>query len=408
MCKGNLGRDRLTMPQFPNDKVRDTFLEKMKKQGVRVTEGKMKVGHLRASQDEILATKAIGMAGSYLDGDFSEIKNAIVVSKDGYIVDGHHRWAALLMVDPSEEMNVIRIGVPIGPLLAMVNEHEGVEKRGLTDSSIGREKKEWFRLAANLLEKLPDAESQDAARAEFVGMLQEYGSPIVAEPRRSSAYSPKGGWRVPQTDRMADSRKKKKNSGRKQPFISPEDFTVTEARKEDAWLRSKAKRQEGRYMPVGELLELKKSPDDRYATAPARREWVMWLAKLKREAESASNADWSRSEFTKSKAGRRLEKVLKDFCGGKVTLPENREHFGSLFELIAPGRGGKANKFAYTAQPMGPGHGVGISPSAAPADREAGRHQYVVDGPTIRKSKPGYKPVRAGAGSMVPTRAKGS
>jgi hypothetical protein len=320
VCRGNLGRSRDTMPQFPSDDVRDSFLAKMKKQGVRVTEGKMKVGHLKASQDEIQAKKAIGMAGSYLDGTFGKIKNAIVVSKDGYIVDGHHRWAALLTVDPSEEMNVIRVGVPIKPLLDMVNDHEGVEKRGLEAASIGQEKKKqeavWYERAADLLEKLPYAED---GGAELVGLLREYGSPVVAEPRRSGHYSPQGGYKVKPTDRMAPGRKRRKTSSRRQPFINPEDFTMTASR--------------DRYRPLSDVLS----------------------------------------------------------------------------ELVAPmPRAGRSTKLAYTAHPASPGHGVGVSPAASPADREAGRHQNVVDGPVIRKSKPGYKPTRAGAGSMVPSRAKGS
>lgn len=233
ICRGNLGRSRDTMPQFPDDKVRDSFLEKLQKKGVRVSEGKMKVGQLRASQEEIQAKKTIGMAGAYLDGKFSQIKNAIVISKDGYIVDGHHRWAALLTVSPGEEMNVIRVGVPIKELLDMVNGHEGVEKRGLEAASIGQENV-WFERSAAILERL------------------------------SRSANP--------------------------------------------------------------MAELKRSRMDELA-------------------------------------------------------------------------------LAYTSSPVSAGHGVGVSPSASPADTEGGRFRSTVDGPRIRKRK---KPLRAGVGSMVPAMARRS
>jgi len=143
ICHGNLGITRDEMPQFPGNAVRDSFLDKIKKSGVRVTEGKVKVGQLKASQEEIQAEKTIGMAGSYLDGKFDDIKNAIVISRDGHIIDGHHRWAALLAIGSNEEMSVIRVGMPTKELLDMVNDHPGVEKRSLTAASIGRDAKEW-------------------------------------------------------------------------------------------------------------------------------------------------------------------------------------------------------------------------------------------------------------------------
>jgi len=242
VCRGNLGVSRDKMPQFPDNKVRDSFLGEMRKQGVRVTEGKVRVGQLKASQEEIQAKKTVQMAGQFLDGKFPDIKNAIVISKDGYIVDGHHRWAALLAVSPGEEMNVIRVGVPIKALLDMVNKHPGVEKRSITAASIGQEKKEWVDRLDGVLR-----------RAEALNEL------------RSSRI-----------------------------FI-------------EKYIR------------------------------------------------------------------------LSDALG----------------ETMVGQRG-----FAYAAQPVSI-HGVGISPSAAPADREAGRHQLYADGPTVRRKKPGYKPVRAGAGSVV-------
>lgn len=136
VCAKNLGLPRSKMPQFTSDQARDKFVASMKKKGIRVTRGKMKVGQLKATQSEILASKVLGMAESYLSGKFPGIKNAIVVSKDNYIVDGHHRWAALSIVSPGETMNVIRIGIPIRTLIGMVNEAPGVVQRGFTAQSV--------------------------------------------------------------------------------------------------------------------------------------------------------------------------------------------------------------------------------------------------------------------------------
>lgn len=136
ICVGNLGLPRSKMPQFPSDTVRDKFVTKMKKQGIRVTTGKAKVGQLKASQSQILVEKTLGMAEGFLAGKFPKIKDSIVISKDNFIVDGHHRWAALLIVNPGETMNVIRIGIPIKTLLDMVSAQPGVVKRDLTAKSV--------------------------------------------------------------------------------------------------------------------------------------------------------------------------------------------------------------------------------------------------------------------------------
>jgi len=71
--------------------------------------GEMKVGvkqvnapatELKPTQSEINFDKAFGMAVAYLTGAFKNLtkydpKTVSLISKEGYIVDGHHRWAAI-------------------------------------------------------------------------------------------------------------------------------------------------------------------------------------------------------------------------------------------------------------------------------------------------------------------------
>lgn len=53
-------------------------------------------------------------------------------------------------------------------------------------------------------------------------------TPVMGRRDSRSPLSPLGGYRIPSTDRMSASRKKKRRSGREQPFIDPEDFSFTE------------------------------------------------------------------------------------------------------------------------------------------------------------------------------------
>ncbi len=143
VCVGNLGLARNKMPQVASDlplpdllagdakdrararavmttggrsnaaTVQAQLLRHLKATGVRITRKRIPVGKLRATQSQIQASKAFGMADAYLKGNFPAIDKMIVVSKDGYILDGHHRWAALLTIDPKRQMSVIEIGLPM-------------------------------------------------------------------------------------------------------------------------------------------------------------------------------------------------------------------------------------------------------------------------------------------------------
>jgi len=76
--------------------VQDGFIEHLKKNGVKVTDTTMPADQMKASQMEVRADKTHGMANNK---DFDPNERPIVVSRDGYIVDGHHRWSAQILRD---------------------------------------------------------------------------------------------------------------------------------------------------------------------------------------------------------------------------------------------------------------------------------------------------------------------
>ena len=62
-------------------------------------------------------------------GKYDPSKQPIFVSKDGYVVDGHHRWAATLAADFEDGilgnnhfMNVIVIDAPLSEIIRLANE----------------------------------------------------------------------------------------------------------------------------------------------------------------------------------------------------------------------------------------------------------------------------------------------
>ena len=103
------------------------FLDDLKNQGVTIDDGATPVGLLKATQREIKAGKVYGMADSYLSGTFPKIATSpIIISSDNHILDGHHRWAAMLTVDPSRKIRTIRVGIPMRELLQRAMEYPGV------------------------------------------------------------------------------------------------------------------------------------------------------------------------------------------------------------------------------------------------------------------------------------------
>lgn len=113
-CDNNLGIPRDEMPQFkgtprpgsPASKMKlndngevDTepvFKEMLKKKGIKTAETTIPADALKATQSELVGTKVAGMVKALeKEPNNPGINAPIYVSRDGYVIDGHHRWAAV-------------------------------------------------------------------------------------------------------------------------------------------------------------------------------------------------------------------------------------------------------------------------------------------------------------------------
>lgn len=92
--------------------------------GMKTSTEVMPASKLKASQRELVGPKVAGMI---LDRTFEPAKNPIFISNDNYVVDGHHRWAAVLGRDAEDNklgdlmMNVVRVNAPISEVLQIAN-----------------------------------------------------------------------------------------------------------------------------------------------------------------------------------------------------------------------------------------------------------------------------------------------
>ena len=54
-----------------------------------------------------------------LKGKSTKGQKPIVVSKDNYVVDGHHRWAAQKVLNPKKKIKVLKMNAPIHDALGI-------------------------------------------------------------------------------------------------------------------------------------------------------------------------------------------------------------------------------------------------------------------------------------------------
>jgi hypothetical protein len=143
-CEGNAGIPREEMPQFkgkptpgsPASKMAvdasgevDTepvFKKMLKEKGIKTVETEIPSDRLKATQSELVGAKVAGMSKALeKDPNHPAITAPIYVSRDGYVIDGHHRWAAVTSAAIADgkpaNMKVIVIDMDIKDAIPMAN-----------------------------------------------------------------------------------------------------------------------------------------------------------------------------------------------------------------------------------------------------------------------------------------------
>jgi hypothetical protein len=174
-CKGNKGIPREDMPQFKgyakpgsiadklpknNDGEVDTesqFKVLLKKNGVKVSEPQeVPADQLKATQTELVGAKVAGMTKALeKEPNHPKITAPIYVSNDGYVLDGHHRWAAVTSAAVASGkpamMNIRVIDMPIKDLVKISNEFAdqiGIQQKK-ADANAEAPKKEVTEVTTN-------------------------------------------------------------------------------------------------------------------------------------------------------------------------------------------------------------------------------------------------------------------
>lgn len=124
--QNSLGIKRADLPQIRAEHVHE-FLDGLRKEGISVEEGEIRVGDLKPAQAELNQDNM-----DRLD-ETKAAQSPIITSSDGYVLDGHHRWGKLLQIDPNKTMRQRKIGMPIRELIERAKAFDKAGSLGIED-----------------------------------------------------------------------------------------------------------------------------------------------------------------------------------------------------------------------------------------------------------------------------------
>lgn len=132
----NLNLPRRNMPQVLA-KDFDDYINWLKFEGIGMTKTKVNCASLKCSQLDINEDKVKNL----IINNPSSLHNPIISSNDGYVVDGHHRFLAILNKSLNREdilINTYKIDMPIRELIKKTMKYPNVKFRDVDNNFYDR------------------------------------------------------------------------------------------------------------------------------------------------------------------------------------------------------------------------------------------------------------------------------
>lgn len=108
-----MGIARKDMPQVPSER-RGEFLSELQGEGVTIEEEAIDPKTLKPIQKEVSASRSGAIYNRYKEEGGIPTEQRILISKDGFVIDGHHTWGAAVAFsfdNPDATLPVYRIGL---------------------------------------------------------------------------------------------------------------------------------------------------------------------------------------------------------------------------------------------------------------------------------------------------------
>jgi predicted ABC-type ATPase len=139
-----MGIARKDMPQIDKD-LRPQFLEDLEKDGITSEKEKVDPKTLKPIQKEVSGSRSGAIYNKYREEGKIPKQDRILISKDGFVIDGHHTWAASVAFsfdNPSAEIPVYRLSVNAQE--ALDASLAWTQSKGIEGQSIDAAKKSLF------------------------------------------------------------------------------------------------------------------------------------------------------------------------------------------------------------------------------------------------------------------------
>lgn len=107
-----LNKLREELPQLKN---LEGFIDFCCSTGTRVIKRNMIARNLNPAQNVVDFDKVVNIVQDYTK---SNVIEPIAIDKDNYIIDGHHRWSALMYINPNTEIPVYQFNIKLKNLIS--------------------------------------------------------------------------------------------------------------------------------------------------------------------------------------------------------------------------------------------------------------------------------------------------
>lgn len=133
---GHLGIPRGQMPQVDSQYLTQ-FLAYLGQNGITTKKLTIPAMKIRLAQTEYNKMKVLKLMQLYRDKPSEKLK-PIIVSADGYVMDGSHRFLAQYNIDPHSQVKVIQTSADIKQLLPIARKAGGVRFRNVSDRTLSK------------------------------------------------------------------------------------------------------------------------------------------------------------------------------------------------------------------------------------------------------------------------------
>jgi hypothetical protein len=125
----SLGIPRRNMPQIKKKHLED-YMDWIKEKDVKISETKILAKDLKPTQKDFNIKKV----KQFMDSK-DKLDKPLLVSKDNYIIDGHHKWLANLNLDDNKKLKVIQVDLTAKQLLKETMDFDKVKYKDVKDNS---------------------------------------------------------------------------------------------------------------------------------------------------------------------------------------------------------------------------------------------------------------------------------